>query len=192
MGRFSPPSHRIPPLSLTVSHIGVAVSWQPRPLPPRITVNRTWPLLLFLLLQSSTTRHHLDRWRVKARVQSKVFLRLYRVKGLGDIEIEDQIPTVRGHRARNEHKWMSRQQAVAKRLLTGARKPRSQPICVRHDVRQNDVNGCGLCDQNRSQYVRNHVEGFEPLVDSNFQNCGGRINRTVDDPSVTRIPAAPI
>lgn len=144
------------------------------------------------VIDTKPFKPRLNRWRVKTRVQSKVFLRLPGVPRVGDIDVEDQIPTVRGHGARNEHKPMSGQQAVAKRLLTRAWNPRSQPICVRHHIRQNDVNGHGVGDRGGGQYVRNRVEGFEPLVDSDFQNCGGGVNRTVDDSSTRRIPATTI
>ena len=59
-------------------------------------------------------------------------------------------------------------------------------------IRQDDMNRRGVGDHSGSQYVWNRVEGFESLVDRDFQNGGGGINRTVDDSFSPRIPATTI
>ena len=107
---------------------------------------------------------------MKASIESKVFLRLLRIESLSDIDIdiENQIPTVRGDCARDNYKWMSGQQGVAERLLTGAWDARSKPIRVRDDTGQDDVNGLGVGYHGGSQYVRHGVEGLESLMDSDL------------------------
>jgi len=87
---------------------------------------------------------------------------------------------------------MSGRQAVAKRLLPRTWDTGPQPICVRHRIGRDDMNRRGVGDHSGSQYVWNRIEGFESLVDRDFQNGGGGINRTVDDSFSPRIPATTI
>jgi hypothetical protein len=76
---------------------------------------------------------------------------------------------------------MSRQQAIAEHLLTGARDARSQPIRIGNDVRRDDVYGLGVAYHGGGQYVGHGVEGLESLVNGDLENCRRRVYRTVDN-----------
>src|SRR5580692_6998594 len=78
--------------------------------------------------------------RMQSRVERERLLRLHAIETCGLERVEDQVPAMSGHGARNRHEAMATKKIVAESLLACAQSPRSQPIGVWHVVALDDVN----------------------------------------------------
>ena len=78
--------------------------------------------------------------RMQSRVEREGLLKIQAIETCGVTRIENQVPAVSGHRARNRHEAMETKKIVAEGLLARAHSPRTQPIGVWHVVAFDDVN----------------------------------------------------
>ena len=78
--------------------------------------------------------------------------------------------------ARHQHEFVTGEQGVSEGLLACAGDPGPCPVRVRDGVRGDDMNAAGFGDRDCGQYVRNCVERHKPLMNSNLENGGGRVD----------------
>ena len=94
---------------------------------------------------------------MQSRVQREGLLKLQAVETGGLKRIEDQVPAMRGNRARNRHEAMPTKKIVAEGLLARARNPWSQPIGGWRGVVFDDVNPGNIGNPRRSDHVGHGV-----------------------------------
>jgi hypothetical protein len=103
---------------------------------------------------------------------------------------KNQIPTMRRHRARNQHNPVPSQQRIAKRLLAGTGNARPQPVGIRNIFRRNDIYASQFDDCCSDKHVPNRVEGGKALVNRHLEHSGRRIGRAIDGADSPAVPSA--
>src|ERR1700751_2741340 len=91
--------------------------------------------------------------RMQSRVEREPLLKLQAIESCSLNRVENQVPAMGGHRARNRHEAMVTKKIVAKGLLAGARGPRAQPIWVWHGVAFDGVNFPNVGNPHRRDHV---------------------------------------
>ena len=117
---------------------------------------------------------------MQSRVEREGLLKVQAVETGGLERIEDQVPAMRGDRARDRHEAVVSKKLVAKRLLACARNSWPQPIGVRNGVAFHDVDLCNIGNPRSGDHVGDSIEDLETLVNGDLQDSGRRIERAVD------------
>jgi hypothetical protein len=89
---------------------------------------------------------------------------------------KNEIPAMGRYGARHQHEFVPGEQGVSEGLLACAGDSGPCPVRVRDLVRSDDMNAAGFGDRDCGQHVRNCVEGHKPLMNSNLENGGGRVD----------------
>jgi hypothetical protein len=112
---------------------------------------------------------------MQTRVERERLLKLDRIEARSLERVENQVPAVRGDRARNRDEAMVAKKMIAEGLLARAYNSRSQPIGVWNVVAFDDVNLGDVGNPRRRQNEGHSVERLEAFVDGNLKDGGRRI-----------------
>ena len=74
---------------------------------------------------------------MQSRIECKRLLKLQAIESCALEWVDDHVPAMSGHHARDRHEAMVTKKIIAEIQLAGARNPRSQPTGVWHGVRLN-------------------------------------------------------